>query len=223
MQFLRKKCESSPEFARFAPFAIYAVMTFFQGKPGTASLFWLYMAKTVLAAWVLWQVRPFVREMRWAVSWEAVVVGVAIFAIWVGFDGLYPRMSEPGEGANPFAQFGKGSALAWAYVIVHIAGMTVIVPPAEEIFYRSFLYRYFVKIDFLSMPLSQFHALSFVVTSVIFGLVHPAWWLPGIICGLAYQWLVIRKNRLGDAMTAHAITNFLLGTWIVWKNDWSFW
>ena len=33
----------------------------------------------------------------------------------------------------------------------------------------------------------------------------------GILCGLAYQWLVIRKNRLGDAMTAHAITNFLLG------------
>jgi len=40
---------------------------------------------------------------------------------------------------------------------------------------------------------------------------------------MAFQWLVLRKNRLGDAMTAHAITNFLLGVWIVWKQDWHFW
>ena len=64
---------------------------------------------------------------------------------------------------------------------------------------------------------------SFVVTSAIFGLMHPDRWLAGILCGLAYQWLVIRKNRLGDAMTAHALTNLLLGLWVIWKGAWSFW
>ncbi len=223
MQLLRKKCETSPEFARIAPFAIYALLGFFQDGFGPELKYWAYIAKTFLAAWVLWEVRPFVREMRWKISWEAVVIGVAIFVIWVGLDGLYPRLSDPGEGAKPFAQFGTGSAIAWFYVVVHIVGMTVIVPPVEELFYRSFLYRYFVKLDFLAMPLGQFHALSFVVTSVIFGLMHPDRWLAGIICGLAYQWLVIRKDRLGDAMTAHGITNLLLGLWIVWKGAWSFW
>jgi hypothetical protein len=24
-------------------------------------------------------------------------------------------------------------------------------------------------------------------------------------------------------MTAHAVTNFLLGLWVVWKGAWSFW
>jgi membrane protease YdiL (CAAX protease family) len=43
------------------------------------------------------------------------------------------------------------------------------------------------------------------------------------LCGAAYQWLVLRKGRLGDAMTAHAITNFLLGAWIVWRGAWQFW
>jgi hypothetical protein len=223
MQFLRKKFDASPELARIAPFAIYLVLGAFQGELGPGSLFWLYIAKTLLGAWVLWEVRPFVQEMRWKISWEAVTVGVAIFAIWVGLDGHYPRLADPGAGANPLQQFGTGSAMAWFYMGVHVAGMSVIVPPVEEIFYRSFLYRYFVKLDFRAMPLGQFHALSFVVTSVIFGLVHPDRWLAGILCGLAYQWLVIRKNRLGDAMTAHAITNFLLGIWIVWKGAWSFW
>jgi len=223
VNFLREKCNRSPEFARIAPFALYAVLTFLQGDFGPASLYWVYVVKTFLGAWVLWEVRPFVPEMRWSISWEAVVVGVAIFGLWVGLDGLYPRLAEAGAGANPFHQFGAGSFAAWAYIVVHITGMSIVVPPVEEIFYRSFLYRYLVKIDFRAMPLNQFHTLSFVVTSVLFGLMHPEDWLAGIVCGLAYQWLVIRKNRLGDAMSAHAITNFLLGVYIVWNGTWHFW
>jgi uncharacterized protein len=223
MRFLRKKFEESPELARIAPLATYLVLGQLQGEFGPASVFWMYMAKTLVGAWVLWQIRPFVQEMRWKVSWEAVVVGVGVFLLWIGLDGYYPRITDPGAGADPFKQFGGGAAMTWVYVVVHIAGMTIIVPPVEEIFYRSFLYRFFVKIDFRAMPLGQFHALSFFVTSTAFGLMHPDRWLAGILCGLAYQWLVIRKGRLGDAMTAHAITNCLLGTWIVWRGTWSFW
>ena len=223
MNSLRQKFESSPELARFAPLGVYAGLTFLQGSFGPESRYWVYILKTLLGAWVVWQVRPYVREMRWKVSWEAVAVGVAIFALWVGLDGLYPRLQKLDTGATPFEQFGQGSLFAWAYIEVHIAGMTVVVPPVEEVFYRSFLYRYFVKINFLAMPLGRMHGLSFVVTSVLFGLVHPDRWVAGILCGLGYQWLVVRKDRLGDAMTAHAITNFLLGVWIVWKGAWTFW
>jgi CAAX prenyl protease-like protein len=216
MKFLRQKFERSPELARIAPFAVYAVLGPLQGELGPESRYWFYIVKTLVAAWMVWEVRPFVQEMRWKVSWEAVVVGVAIFAIWVGLDGLYPRLTKLDSGATPFQQFGAGSAAAWLYIVVHVVGMSIVVPPAEEIMYRSLLYRYLVKTDFLAMPLGQFHALSFVATSSIFGLMHPDRWLAGILCGLAYQWLVIRKNRLGDAMTAHGVTNFLLGVWIVW-------
>jgi uncharacterized protein len=223
MGFLRKQFEKSPIHARVAPFAIFLVLTFCQGLFGEAGKYWFYIAKTFAGVWLIWEMRPLVMEMRWAISWEAVLVGVAIFALWVGLDGWYPRLADPGAGANPFEQFGAVAGLTWLYIAVHIAGMSVIVPPLEEVFYRSFLYRYLVKIDFLALPLGKFHALSFVVTSVLFGLQHPDRWLAGILCGLAYQWLVIRKDRLGDAMTAHAITNFLLGVWIVWKGAWSFW
>jgi CAAX prenyl protease-like protein len=223
MNFLRQKLAGSPEVARIAPFAVYAVFSPLQGEFGPASVYWLYIVKTFLAAWMVWQVRPFVQEMRWKLSWEAVVVGVGIFAIWVGLDGHYPRLSKLGEGTNPFKQFGDGSGVAWFYIVVHVAGMALIVPPAEEIFYRSLVYRYLVRTNFLEMPLGRFHGLSFVVTSAIFGLMHPDRWVAGILCGLAYQWLVVRKGRLGDAMTAHGITNFLLGLWIVWKAQWSFW
>jgi CAAX prenyl protease-like protein len=209
--------------ARLLPFGLFVAITALQGEFGPESRYWAYIVKTFIGAWIVWEARPFIEEMRWKISWEAIVAGIAIFALWVGLDGHYPRLSKLDEGATPFKQFGDGAAMAWLYIVVHILGMTLVVPPLEETVYRSFLYRYFVKIKFLTMPLGQFHALSFVVTSTLFGLMHPDRWLAGIICGLAYQWLVVRKNRLGDAMTAHAITNFLLGVYIVWKGAWSFW
>ena len=127
-----------------------------------------------------------------------------------------------GATGNPNDQFGQYSALAWFFIAVHVLGMTFIVPPLEEVFYRSFLYRYIAKPDFQSIPLNRFVPLPFFATAAVFGFSHNEW-LAGILCGAAYQWLVLRKNRLGDAMTAHAITNFLLGLWIIWRHAWHFW
>jgi CAAX prenyl protease-like protein len=223
MNFLRKKFEGSPVYARVAPFVIFVALTSLQGQFGEASRYWMYALKTLAGAWLVWEMRPFAEEMRWAFSWEAVAVGAAICAVWVGLDGLYPRFAKLDEGWNPNRQFGQGSPAAWFYLVVRIGGSSIVVPPLEEVFYRSFLYRYLVKLDFRSMPLERFHGLSFFATSSIFGLMHPDRWLAGILCGIAYQWLVVRKNRLGDAMTAHAITNFLLGLWVIWKGAWTFW
>ncbi len=188
---------------------------------GESTRFWLYSAKIFVGAWLVWETRAFVPEMRWVISWEAIAVGIGIFFMWVFLDPFYPQAKVTSPFWNPFTEFGENSSTAWLLAIVRIFGMTVIVPPLEEVFYRSFLYRYFVRTNFLEMPLNRFHPTSFLVIAIIFGVQHQQW-LAGILCGFAYHWLVIRKNRLGDAMTAHAITNFLLGVWVVWKGDWKF-
>src|SRR5579883_257666 len=223
MQSLRQQFAKSPEAARFIPFGAFVLLTVLQEQFGPHSIYWFYTVKTVVGAWLVWESRPFVQEMRWRVSWEAVTIGILVCVIWVGLDGFYPRLAKLDPHWTPNKHFGPGSAAGWFYNTVHLLGSSIVVPPLEEVFYRSFLYRYFVMVNFLTMPLGQFHALSFVVTSCIFGLLHPDRWVAGILCGLAYQWLVVRKDRLGDAMTAHGITNFLLGVWVIWRHDWSFW
>jgi len=220
MQFLRNRFAASPEYARIVPFAVFVVLTYGQSALGPASTYWVYLIKTLVGAWLIWESRPYVAEMRWVISWEAIAIGTAMFAVWVGLDGWYPRLAKPESTWHPESVYGQS---AWVWNVVRLLGSSLVVPPLEEVFYRSFLYRYFVKIDFLTMPLSQFHGLSLVVTSAIFGLMHPDRWVAGIIFGAACQGLTIRKNRLGDAMTAHGITNFLLGVWVLWKGDWSFW
>jgi CAAX prenyl protease-like protein len=222
VRILKKYFADSPATLRVAPFLVFLALTACQGKFGTASAYWFYFAKTMTGAWLVWEVRPFVSEMRWAVSWEAVVTGVAIFAVWVGLDSFYPHLMKGGAGWNPHAQFGENSALAWLMIGTRMLGSTFIVPPLEEVFYRSFLYRYIANQNFLAVPLNKFLPWPFLATAVVFGFSHNEW-LAGILCGAAFQGLVLHKNRLGDAMTAHAITNFLLGAWIVWRGAWHFW
>lgn len=222
MRVFEKYFSKSPAIPRVAPFLIFLVLTVCQGKFGAASAYWFYFAKTIVGAWLIWEMRPFVSEMRWTISWEAIAIGILIFAIWVGLDPFYPKISHAVATGNPFDVFGNNSTLAWFFIVVHILGMTFIVPPLEEVFYRSFLYRFIANPNFLSVPLNKFLPLPFFATTIVFGFSHNEW-LAGILCGGAYQWLVLRKNRLGDAMTAHAITNLLLGVWIVWKHDWHFW
>jgi len=232
---LREKIHGQPTAVRVAPFVIFVLLTAAQGKFGAASAYWFYLAKTLVGAWLIWEIRPFVTEMRWVFSWEAVAVGLGVLVMWISLNPYYPMANElftkigfsngaktVVENANPNLVFGAHSPLALFFLAAHILGMTLVVPPLEEVFYRSFLYRYIANQDFLSVPLNRFLPVPFFVTALVFGFEHNQW-LAGILCGMAYQWLVLRKNRLGDAMTAHAITNFLLGIWVVTRGAWQFW
>lgn len=231
---------------RVVPFAIFLILTACQGSFGEASRYWFYLAKTVLGGVMLWIVWPRIKELRLAISWEAAVAGVGVCVIWVGLDGFYPDLHHltqdylcpalknaglggicptPSEGPtpwNPHTQFGPGSALAWLFVLGRLAGSTLVVPALEEVFYRSFLYRYLASPDFEGVSMGQFKWIPFLVTSVLFGLTHQEW-LAGILCGFIYQGLVIWKQRLGDAIVAHALTNLLLGLWVITQGAWKFW
>lgn len=223
----REYMQKSPEHARFLPFAIWVGITVLALGGGDMK-FWSYGAKVFLGCWIVWEMRRYIPEIRWTFSWQAIVVGVLVFIVWVGLDPYYPKnhllMKDTPESIwNPFERFGASSTMAWALIVIRIFGMTVLVPPIEEAFYRSLVYRYIVKYDFTKVPLDHFDGVALVLCSVLFGFMHFQW-LPGILCGLAYQWLAIRKGHLGEAITAHAITNFLLGVYVVWQGGeaWKF-
>jgi uncharacterized protein len=216
------KLRSSPVLARVAPFAVFVALTMVQGRLGEASQYWIYALKTLIGAWMLWQVRSSVREMRWSFSWEAVTIGVAVLLAWVGLEGHYPLLSARTETFNPIRTYGAGSALASTFIAIRLLGSSLVVPPLEEVFYRSFLYRYLIQANFLRIPLGHFALRAFLIAGLAFGISHYEW-LPSILCAFAYQALVCRKDRLGDAITAHAITNFLLALYVIFRPAYYFW
>ena len=242
--FVPAQWRASPTLVRTVPFLLFVGLTALQGQFGEASRYWMYAAKTIVGAGLVWTTWPWISEMRWRFSLSALVVGVAVFTIWVGLDGWYPSIdalakkvvrplaqplglakwcaapSSPVTPWNPHREFTE--PFAWAFALLRLLGSTFVVPPLEEVFYRSFLYRYFIRPEFWTLPLRHFSWSALLVTSAIFGFAHYEW-LPGILCGLLYQGLVLRHDRLGDSMTAHALTNFLLGIWVISRGAWHFW
>jgi hypothetical protein len=121
MQNLIQQVSASPVSLRVIPFLVFVLPLFFQGKLGPGSAFWVYAARTAVGVGLILWMWPKVRELRWAVSWEAIGVGIAIFVVWVGLDPFVPSLgtimsfvglgsADSGEAAepgwNPFAVYG---------------------------------------------------------------------------------------------------------------------
>lgn len=238
MHLLPPHIRSDKILIRVVPFVVFLVLTGVQGMFGEEGRYWIYFLKTVAGAWLLYDMIGMVKELEWKFSWEAWVVGIGVCVMWVGIDPYVPPFGEfmhklgfmpppkPPEEVelpwNPFNQFEGGAVTAWFFVVVRTLGSTIVVPPLEEIFYRSFVYRYIIKVDFLALSPRTWSKLAFFLTTGIFAFTHFQW-LAAILCGFAYQGLTIWKGRYGDAIAAHAITNFLLAVWVVWKGAWQFW
>jgi CAAX prenyl protease-like protein len=230
MHLVPARVRNSPALVRALPFVLFVLLTAIQPYAGRSGAYWIYLIKTVLAGAMLWSVASLIPELRWSFSWEAAVVGVGVFVLWIKLGdliqavglGWFGQWRANGESWNPLSHYGSGSVSGMFFTGVRLTGSTFIVPPMEEVFYRSFVYRYLQKPDFESVPLGRFSPFGFFATSLLFGFEHREW-LAGILCGLAYQGLVCWKGRLRDAITAHAITNALLGCWVIGKGQWQFW
>lgn len=236
----RETAWQMPETPRVLPFALFLLIGAIPAGAFPGAPFWGYLAKTVAAGGLLWHFRARIPEMRWAVSGPAVVVGVGIAVLWIGLEGRVPGLEElwraapgwfggkaggpppPAEPWNPVAYFATQPLLGWFFVGVRVLGRSLVVPALEEVFYRSFVYRYVVNPRFLEVPLTRRHLGAWAATAVMFGLVHPGQWVQGIVCGAAYQWLVLRRGRLGEAMLAHALTNLLISAYAIASQRWEF-
>ena len=229
MNAVTSKLQASPLLARELPFVVFLALTSCQGSLGTESHFWVYLAKCVVGVWLIRVTWPLVSEMRWVISFEALLAGTLVFILWVALDVPYTKFSQPDDSWNLQKQFAAAPVMVWVFAGVRIAGSTLLVPMLEEVFYRSFLYRYILAPNWMFTAHSSFAVKPFLIPSIVFGFTHQHW-LAGIACGIIYQLLVIRTNRIGDAITAHAVTNLLLGVWVITKGfgyaeefPWHFW
>jgi len=185
-------------------------------------VYWTYPAQTVICgALLLWFWRDY--EFRAPRKiWIAIAIGLAVFVIWIApqqFLGFAPRSVwfDP-------EVFGNGSAAYWATVILRFARLVVVVPLVEEIFWRGFLLRYLISDEFTRISIGTFSWLSFLVVTFCFGFAHSrADWIAALICGALYNLVAYWTRSLAACVVAHAVTNLLLGLWIMQTRQWGFW
>ena len=184
--------------------------------------YWLYPVQTFICAGLLfWYRREYdfhgVRQPL-----VALAIGVVVCVLWVSpqtFFGFAART----EGFNPTV-FAEQPVAYWSTVALRFLRLVVVVPLVEEIFWRGFLLRYFVDEKFDRVPFGTFTWLSFGVVTIGFMLVHSmADWPAALVTGALYNWVAYRTRSLGACVLTHAVTNLLLGIWIMNTRQWGFW
>lgn len=174
-----------------------------------------YVIKAGLVAAVLLSLRRYLVPAVERTSWLAVAAGGAIGLAWIVSD---PGAGQPHGMGDWLLSLGPGLAFLW--LAVRGIGTIVLVPIAEELAFRGYLYRRFIARDFESVPAMQISWLGLVVSSVLFGVLHERW-LAGSLAGVIFALVMIRTGRVRDAIVAHAIANAMIFAWALAFRQWS--
>jgi CAAX prenyl protease-like protein len=214
--------------ARILPFAVYmafiAIADLLERVGVQAGpLRWLYPVKAAAVVIVLFAYRRYYTELAWRTMRprhvaEAIAVGVIVLVLWINLSAAWMQIGSA-AGYDPTGPDGR---IDWFLVACRIAGAALVVPVMEELFWRSFLLRWLEQRDFLHVYPASVGLQSLAVTVVLFGFEHNLW-LAGIVAGIAYSALYMRSRNLWSAILAHAVTNGLLGVWVVASANWTYW
>jgi CAAX prenyl protease-like protein len=212
---------------RILPFALYMLFVFVADMAARAgldeaSLRYLYPLKigAVLAALLL--LRRHYTELGGAIGLRetalAVAAGVLVLVLWLHLDAGWMTLGQS-SGYDPR---GAGGAVSWPLAIVRLLGAALVVPVMEELFWRSFLLRWIDAPDFMNTVHTKIKYRGFVVSVILFGIEHNLWFA-GVVAGVVYSLLYMRRGNLWSAIVAHAVTNGLLGVFIIYTEQWTYW
>jgi len=185
----------------------------------------LYPVKIAIVGSALWLYRAAYVEiktrdlMQLRTTLISLMAGSVVFGLWIWM-------------IWPFAIFGnlsgfdpsvfKDDSFKYFMIMIRLAGAVIVVPIMEEIFWRSFLVRYLTGPSFSDIGIGQMTIASFLITTVLFGLEHNLW-LAGMMAGAAYNLLLLHAKSIAQCILAHAVTNFLLGMYVLITKQWFFW
>jgi len=177
---------------------------------------WLYPLKVAAIAGALWWFRDVYAGFARRVSPLSLAIGAGIGVAWI--------MTEPANAAAGGALREWITALPVWLALLWLAcrglGTVVLVPLAEELAFRGYLQRVLISRQFEQVSFAHLTWVSFVVTSVLFGLIHQRW-LEAAIAGACYALVAYRTGRLWDAIAAHAASNAVIFAWAVAAQRWS--
>lgn len=184
----------------------------------SADFDWLYPFKVIATSFVLWRFRQYYKTYDWTVGWQSFAIGAGVFVMWV-------FLAPLGHNGGPDLQHQlqqQSSLAAGVWLLFRIIGSTVTVPLAEELAFRGYLMRKLVSPEFQSIRFGQLTWFAFIVSSVLFGLMHGAW-LAGTLAGMAYAYAVHRRGRITEAIYAHMTTNALIAGYVLLFDQWWLW
>ncbi len=159
-------------------------------------------------------------------SFYGVIFGVAVAVFWIlpEYSSLYrhwciigdvPAPSDPQT--SPFSPENCGNMMTF----VRLFGSAFVIAPAEELFFRSYLYRRLQAADWRNVSVQKFDLSAFLWMVGLFALEHNRI-AAAVVAGAVYG-LVFMRWGLFSAILAHVVTNLLLAIYVLKTGAWAFW
>lgn len=216
-----------PAIPYVAPFAVFlAFLAVDKLLPFNPAV--LYSIRFVVVLAVLLLVSHKIIPLRLSRFWGSVILGIVVFAIWVGPDVLWPNyrrfwlftnsiMGAPKSSVDPLMK------TSWLFIVARVLSSVVNVPILEELFWRGWLMRWLIDKDFLKVPLGAYTPYAFWMVALLFASEHGPYWDVGLITGAIYNWWIIKTRNLANCIVAHAVTNAALSVYVLATGQWQYW
>ena len=219
------KYPSLPYIAPFAAFMAFLAL----GQLLPAGIEWLYPIRVLAVTAVIVLFSRSVLDLRVRNMTGSILLGVAVFVIWIAPDVLWPAYRSHWLFTNSILGAAKSTAPESVksnliFIVFRSIGCVLLVPILEDLFWRAWLPRWVIDAeDFRRVPLGAYTAMSFWVGSLLFASEHGSFWEVGLLAGIAYNWWMVRTKNLGNCILAHAVTNGCLSAYVLLTGEWRYW
>lgn len=161
----------------------------------------------------------------------SILLGLAVFAIWVGPDVVAPAWRQSilfnnGIVGHPAGNTPPAAKNDLYFLFIRVVVSVISVPILEELFWRGWLMRWLIggqDKDFRNIPLGTYAAGAFWITALLFASEHGSFWDVGLVTGVIFNWWMIRTKNLWDLILTHAVTNAALAAYVIYCNQWQYW
>jgi uncharacterized protein len=210
--------------AYVAPFVAFIAMLVLNSFVPTPA--WVRLVVS-LAAIVIFS-RGVLAEGRLTRPLLSVLIGVAVFVVWVAPDFLMPGYHDLPIFSNSLVGHAVSTLLPrqksdhWPLLFRALVSV-VAVPILEELFWRGWLMRWLIDRPFWRVPLGAYRPGAFWIVALLFASEHGPYWDVGLAAGIIYNWWMLRTRSLWDCILAHAVTNGLLAAWVITRGEWQYW
>lgn len=209
------------------PFAVFLALLSTQSYFAALGR-WQFPLWVVICAAAIWYFSRHVLSFRVVAPVGSVLIGLGVIVVWVAPDLLFPGYREHWLFQNSI--MGKlktsieGQLLDDPLVLFfRTFRAVVIVAIVEELFWRAWLMRWIINPDFEKVPLGAYELRSFLITAALFASEHGPYWEVGLVCGLAFNWWMVKTKSLGDLILTHAVANLALSLYVIAAKQWQYW
>jgi CAAX prenyl protease-like protein len=203
-------------------------------SPGVTAETWRYLVmiglQVMVATGLLVYFRKiYIQHFPIRISPLAILVGAIGVVLWIGVCQLQlePRllamvgMDHRRPSFNPFTI--QEAPVRILFLGLRFTLLALIVPIIEELFLRGWLVRWVQDPDWERIRFSGLSIGALLTPSIYGVLTHPAEATAAFLWFGLVTWLMTRTGNLWDCVVAHAVTNLLLGIYVVQFQQWQLW